>query len=346
MSGAPLLAVRDLKTYFESEDGVGKAVDGVSFALERGEVLGMVGESGCGKSVTSLSIMRLVPEPPGRCEGGEIVFDGRDLLRLHESEMRRVRGRHIAMIFQEPMTSLNPVFTVGDQVGEGYMLHMGAGRKAARDRACELMERVGIPAARRRVDDYPHQFSGGMRQRIMIAMALACDPRLLIADEPTTALDVTIQAQILELLNRLREELSMAILLITHDLAVIAETAHRVVVMYAGKIVEEASVRDLFASPMHPYTRGLMGSIPRLDETRDRLISIDGVVPSPFGLPGGCRFYNRCSDRMDVCRAVEPPLASPEGAPTPAAQAVTHRVACHLYPAALTGAAGPGGAPA
>ncbi|MBI4859624.1 MAG: ABC transporter ATP-binding protein [Candidatus Riflebacteria bacterium] len=327
--GGVLLEVKHLRTCFWSAEGEGQAVDDVSFTIQVGEVLGMVGESGCGKSVTSLSIMRLIPEPPGKIAGGEILFDGRDLLRLSAEEMRRVRGRQISMIFQEPMTSLNPVFTVGYQIMEGYMLHTGATRGQALDRALELMKLVGIPSPERRVDDYPHQFSGGMRQRIMIAMALSCDPRLVIADEPTTALDVTIQAQILELMNRLRTQLGMAILLITHDLAVIAETAHRVVVMYAGKIVEEAAVEDLFHSPLHPYTQGLMGSIPRLVRRGDRLVSIDGMVPSPFRLPAGCRFFNRCKRRMERCERSMPPFFEvPPGS--------GHRAACFLHEGAAT----------
>jgi oligopeptide/dipeptide ABC transporter ATP-binding protein len=320
-----VLDVRNLKTYFLTDDGEGKAVDDVSFSIARGEVLGLVGESGCGKSVTSLSIMRLVPDPPGKILGGQILFNGRNLLELSEDEMRQVRGQDISMVFQEPMTSLNPVFTVGDQIQEGYVLHTGASTKDARARAIELMKLVNIPAPESRVDDYPHQFSGGMRQRIMIAMALACNPKVVICDEPTTALDVTIQAQILELLNKLRTELGTAILLITHDLAVIAETAHRVVVMYAGKVVEEAAVRELFRRPLHPYTQGLMGSIPRVDQKRDRLQSIEGVVPSPFGLPDGCRFYNRCNQRMDLCKSQMPQLVDKgEGG-------VRHQVACHIY---------------
>ena len=326
MSGTePVLEVRHLKTYFLTEDGEGKAVDDVSFSIGRGEVLGLVGESGCGKSVTSLSIMRLVPDPPGKILGGQILFNGRNLLELSEEEMRTVRGRDVSMVFQEPMTSLNPVFTVGDQIQEGYILHTGASKKDARARTIELMKLVNIPAPETRIDDYPHQFSGGMRQRIMIAMALACNPKVVICDEPTTALDVTIQAQILELLNTLRTEMGTAILLITHDLAVIAETAHRVVVMYAGKVVEEAEVRALFAKPLHPYTQGLMGSIPRVDQKSDRLASIEGVVPSPFGLPDGCRFYNRCNQRLDLCKTQCPTLVD-KGEP-----GHPHTVACHIY---------------
>ena len=320
-----MLDVRNLKTYFLTEDGEGKAVDDVSFSIARGEVLGLVGESGCGKSVTSLSIMRLVPDPPGKILGGQVLFCGKNLLDLPEHEMRRVRGKDVSMVFQEPMTSLNPVFTVGDQISEGYILHMGASKKEARARAIELMKLVNIPSPESRVDDYPHQFSGGMRQRIMIAMALVCDPKVVICDEPTTALDVTIQAQILELLGRLREELGTAILLITHDLAVIAETAHRVVVMYAGKVVEEAPVKELFARPLHPYTQGLMGSIPRVDQKRERLASIEGVVPSPFGLPDGCRFYNRCSQRLDMCKTQMPALVDR------GEHGLRHTVACHIY---------------
>ncbi len=298
-----LLEVRNLCTYFHTEEGLGKAVDGVSFELRRGETLGLVGESGCGKSVSALSVMRLIPQPPGQIESGEILFAGRDLLRLSEEEMCRVRGDEIAMIFQEPMTSLNPVLTCGFQIAESVILHQGVSKQEARNRAIEMLRLVGIPAPEQRVDEYPHQLSGGMRQRVMIAMALSCNPQLLIADEPTTALDVTIQAQILELLQRLQEELKMAVLMITHDLGVIAEVADRVAVMYAGQVVEYASTRDLFNSPQHPYTRGLMQSVPRLDESRERLDIISGIVPDAREFPEGCRFAPRCPLAEDRCRS-------------------------------------------
>ena len=298
-----LLEVRNLCTYFHTEEGLGKAVDGVSFELRRGETLGLVGESGCGKSVSALSVMRLIPQPPGQIESGEILFGGRDLLRLSEEEMCRVRGDEIAMIFQEPMTSLNPVLTCGFQITESVILHQGVSKQEARNRAIEMLRLVGIPAPEQRVDEYPHQLSGGMRQRVMIAMALSCNPQLLIADEPTTALDVTIQAQILELVQRLQEELKMAVLMITHDLGVIAEVADRVAVMYAGQVVEYASTRDLFNSPQHPYTRGLMQSVPRLDESRERLDIISGIVPDAREFPEGCRFAPRCPLAEDRCRS-------------------------------------------
>ena len=321
-----LLAVRDLQTYFFTVDGVTRAVDGVSFDVFPGETLGIVGESGCGKSVTSLSIMGLVPNPPGRIAGGRILFEGEDLLTRSPAELREIRGNRIAMIFQEPMTSLNPVYTVGDQIAEGLIRHRGVSRAAARERTIDLLRRVRIPSAERRVDDYPHQMSGGMRQRVMIAMALACEPRLLIADEPTTALDVTIQAQILELMKTLRDETGTAILLITHDLGVIAELADDVAVMYAGRIVEQAPVRELFADPQHPYTLGLLGSLPRLDAVQDRLTAITGSVPDPRHMPVGCRFSPRCPLADARCRAEQPPLASVHGA------APVHQVACWKAP--------------
>jgi oligopeptide/dipeptide ABC transporter ATP-binding protein len=303
-----LLEVRDLRTHFAVEGGEFRAVDGVSFTLEAGRTLGIVGESGCGKSVTSLSIMRLVPEPPGRIAGGEILFDGDDLLKLPADAMRDLRGNEIAMIFQEPMTSLNPAFTIGDQIEEAVIRHRGLDRKAARAHALEMLRRVRIPAPERRLDDYPHKLSGGMRQRAMIAMALACDPKLLIADEPTTALDVTIQAQILDLLRRLRDETGAAIILITHDLGVIAELAQEVLVMYAGAVVERAPVETLFAEPQHPYTVGLLGSIPKLHEEQERLATIEGMVPNPLDMPRGCRFNPRCPFAIAICREKEPPL--------------------------------------
>ncbi len=305
----PLLEVKGLRTEFRSGGSSFAAVDGISFSLAPGETLGIVGESGCGKSVTSLSIMRLVPNPPGRITAGDIRLEGRNLLDLPESAMRAVRGDDIAMIFQEPMTSLNPVQTVGDQIIEAVQLHRSLSAAAARARALEMLQLVKIPSPETRLDEYPHQLSGGMRQRVMIAMALACDPKLLIADEPTTALDVTIQAQILDLLRDLRERTGAAIMLITHDLGVVAELAHRVIVMYAGRIVEEAPVGLLFADPQHPYTLGLLGSIPRLGSDGDeRLTAIEGVVPNPYALPPGCRFSPRCPLADEKCRSEQPAL--------------------------------------
>ena len=307
----PLLRVRDLKTYFVTEHGSGtaRAVDGVSFDLNPGETLGIVGESGCGKTVTSLSILRLVPEPPGHILPGSLIeFEGRNLLALTASELREVRGNRIAMIFQEPMTSLNPVFTVGDQIAEAAIIHQHLSRKAARARAIEMLKLVGIPDPDERVDHYPHQLSGGMRQRVMIAMALVCHPQVLIADEPTTALDVTIQAQILELLDRLQKELGMAVLLITHDLGVVAGHADRVVVMYAGEVVETADTTALFDRPVHPYTEGLLAAVPRIDAPRSRLHAIPGQVPAATAWPVGCRFHPRCPYAWDKCVAEEPPL--------------------------------------
>ena len=308
-TGAALLEVRDLRTYFYTDEGVARAVDGVSFTLGRGETLGLVGESGCGKSVSALSIMRLVADPPGKIESGRVLLGERDLLQLGEKQMCRVRGDEVAMIFQEPMTSLNPVLTCGYQIAEAVILHQEVTRQEARLRAIDMLARVGIPAPEQRVDEYPHQMSGGMRQRVMIAMALSCHPDLLIADEPTTALDVTIQAQILELLEGLQEDLHMAILMITHDLGVIAETADHVAVMYAGEIVEYTATAELFARPRHPYTRGLMRSIPRLDASRQRLEIIEGMVPDARHFSSGCRFAPRCPLADDHCRAQEPQLA-------------------------------------
>jgi peptide/nickel transport system ATP-binding protein len=309
----PILEIEDLRTHFLTRDGVVRAVDGVSLELQRGETLGVVGESGCGKSVTALSVLRLIPTPPGRFASGAIRFEGRDLLKLSRAEMRAIRGNDISMIFQEPMTSLNPVLTVGRQIAETLALHQGLSKKAALRRAAEMLELVRIPEARRRLDDYPHQLSGGMRQRVMIAMALACNPKILIADEPTTALDVTIQAQILQLMLELKERFDTAIVLITHDLGVIAETAQRVVVMYAGRKVEEAPVRELFRTPRHPYTRGLLASVPRLDRAaeagpRPRLMEIAGMVPSLKDVPPGCTFAERCSFASEQCRRAYPPL--------------------------------------
>ena len=319
-----LVDVRDLCTYFRSDEGVAKAVDGVSVRVPAGRTLGLVGESGCGKTVTALSVMRLVPSPPGRIERGEVVFEGRDLLKLSEAAMRRIRGNDISMIFQEPMTSLNPVFTCGNQITEVLQLHQGLGKRAALERAIEMLDKVGIPSPAQRVHEYPHQLSGGMKQRVMIAMALACNPKLLIADEPTTALDVTIQAQILDLLRALQDEFHMAILLITHDLGVIAEMAERVAVMYAGKIAEFADVGELFGNPMHPYTQGLFGSLPKLGTKTERLNVIPGTVPNPIDFPSGCKFHPRCPHAFDRCTVEEPEL-QPVGAQG-------HIAACHLYP--------------
>ncbi len=319
-----LLKIHNLHTYFFTDEGVAKAVDGVDLELEEGGTLGVVGESGCGKSVTALSVMRLIPDPPGKITQGEIFFGGTNLLTLSEAEMRKIRGRSISMIFQEPMTSLNPVFQIGDQISEVLRLHEGMSRKDAWARSAEMLKMVGIPAPERRVYEYPHQLSGGMRQRAMIAMALACSPKLMIADEPTTALDVTIQAQILELMNHLKEEKGMSVILITHNLGVIAETAQRVAVMYAGRIVEYAGVKPIFASPKHPYTQGLLHSIPRLDQDqgrKKRLEAIPGLVPSLLDLPKGCKFSNRCKYVFDRC-GEEPSLT--EVAPG-------HLVRCWLY---------------
>jgi peptide/nickel transport system ATP-binding protein len=306
----PLLAVRDLKTYFYTADGVTRAVDGISFSVDAGKTLGIVGESGCGKSVTALSILQLLPPKIGRIAGGEVVFQGRDLSKLSEAEMRLIRGNDIAMIFQEPMTSLNPVFTVGHQIAEAVRIHQRLDRKSANARAVDMLALVKIPDPARRAQDYPHQFSGGMRQRAMIAMALACDPKLLIADEPTTALDVTIQAQILKLITDLQGRTGAAVILITHDLGVVAETCERVVVAYAGRKVEEARVEDLFARPLHPYTQGLMASLPRMRKTgrRGRLAEIPGVVPSLREPLAGCAFAARCALATNRCRGEIPAL--------------------------------------
>jgi len=316
-----VLEVEDLRTYFYTRGGLMKAVDGVSFALKRGETLAIVGESGCGKSVTALSILRLVPDPPGRIVGGSARLDGVDLIELDAAEMRAVRGNDISMIFQEPMTSLNPVMTIGRQIGEALVLHQALSRKAATRRATEMLQLVGIPEPKQRIREYPHQLSGGMRQRAMIAMALACNPKVLIADEPTSALDVTIQAQILDLIGRLQKELGTAVILITHDLGVVAETAERVIVMYAGRKVEEATVAALFASPLHPYTRGLLNSIPRLPSIEkrsdgapaQRLQEIPGIVPALSNLPPGCSFAPRCAFASDVCRQEYPRYEEKQG---------------------------------
>jgi len=303
-----LLEVKDLKTYFFLDEGVAKAVDGVSFHVDKGETLGLVGESGCGKSVSALSIMRLIPDPPGKIVGGQIILGGKNVLELDEKQVRDIRGNEVSMIFQEPMTSLNPVFTCGSQIEEAVILHQKVSKKEAHQKAIEMLRLVGIPAPEQRVREYPHQLSGGMRQRVMIAMALSCNPSLLLADEPTTALDVTIQAQILELLERLQRELHMAVIMITHDLGVIAEVASRVAVMYAGKIVEYAGVQEIFSTPHRPYTQGLLKSIPKLSESKDRLAVIPGMVPNPLAFPRGCKFHPRCPRVIAECRKAEPDL--------------------------------------
>ena len=319
-----LLEIRGLKTHFKTDDGWVHAVDGVDLSVDSGETVCLVGESGSGKSVTAMSVLKLVPMPPGRIVAGQVLWDGRDLVPLPPAEMQRLRGREIGVVFQEPMTALNPVYTVGEQICEGLRLHEGLSRAAALERATELLALVHIPQAARRVHDYPHQFSGGMRQRVMIAMALACQPRLLIADEPTTALDVTIQAQILDLLTELKERLGMAILLITHAMGVVAEVAQRVVVMYAGQVIEEGSVEEVFERPWHPYTQGLIRSIPRIDADASRgarLVSIPGTVPSLIEPPPGCRFAPRCAHVRAACTQATPALR---------AVGTGHRVACIL----------------
>jgi peptide/nickel transport system ATP-binding protein len=323
-----LLDIRGLKTHFKTDDGWLHAVDGVDLAIEAGETVCVVGESGCGKSVTAKTVMKLIDMPPGKIVAGQVLWQGRDLVPLGNDEMRKIRAKEIAIIFQEPMTSLNPVYTVGEQIAESIRLHEGLNRKDALDRAVEMLKLVNIPTPGRRVKDYPHQFSGGMRQRVMIAIALACNPKLLIADEPTTALDVTIQAQILDLMAELKERLGMAILLITHAMGVVAETAQRVVVMYAGKVVEEASVHDLFAHPRHPYTQGLIRSIPRIDTAathKVRLEAIAGTVPKLINPAEGCRFADRCRHVMPACRSATPPLLEVKPG---------HKVACILEAAA------------
>ncbi|MCH8993877.1 MAG: ABC transporter ATP-binding protein [Chloroflexi bacterium] len=326
-----LLEVRDLRTYFFTDDGVVKAVDGVSYDVEEGETLGLVGESGCGKSVSALSILRLIPTPPGKIVGGEVIFEGEDLLKVDEAEIRHVRGNRIAMIFQEPMTSLNPVLTIGRQLTEGLELHLNMDGESAERRAIQLLELVGISEAAARISDYPHQFSGGMRQRVMIAMALSCNPKLLLADEPTTALDVTIQAQVLEILARLSRELGTAVVIITHNLGVVARYADRVNVMYAGKIVETASAKTLYEQPRHPYTLGLLKSVPRLDqEKKTKLEVIEGTPPDLINMPPGCSFYPRCTFRVDRCAQEAPPM-----------QAVgdKHQAACWEWPRVAEAAA-------
>jgi len=319
---AGLIEIKNLRTSFFTPEGEMRAVDGVSFDIEEGKTLGLVGESGCGKSVTALSIMRLIPSPPGKVVGGQILFRGKDLLELNREEMRKVRGNEISMVFQEPMTSLNPVFTIGNQIMEAIRLHQGLARREAREKAIEMLRLVKIADPAARIDVFPHQLSGGMRQRVMIAMALSCNPSLLIADEPTTALDVTIQAQILELMKELQESLGMAILLITHDLGVVAEQADEVAIMYAGKIVEKARPEAIFSKPLHPYSLGLLNSVPGISgKKKKRLEAIPGVVPSPLDLPGGCRFRDRCPKAAGICADGEPDLIEKEK---------DHWVACYM----------------
>ncbi|TMA67053.1 MAG: ABC transporter ATP-binding protein [Deltaproteobacteria bacterium] len=320
---ADLLQVKNLQTSFFTPEGEVRAIDGVSFEIGEGKTLGLVGESGCGKSVTSLSIMRLIQSPPGKIVGGEIIYRGRDLLKLNNEAMRKIRGNEISMIFQEPMTSLNPVFTVGNQIGEAIKLHQGLGKQETRQKTIEMLRLVKIADPESRVDSYPHQLSGGMRQRVMIAMALSCNPSLLIADEPTTALDVTIQAQILELMKELQQKIGgMALLLITHDLGVVAEQADEVAIMYAGKIVERANTKAIFSRPFHPYTVGLLNSLPgATGQKKKRLDAIPGVVPNPLHLPSGCRFRDRCPRAADLCAQSEPELVEKEPG---------HTVACHF----------------
>lgn len=304
----PLLSVSGLQTHFFTDEGVVRSVDNVDFTINEGEILGIVGESGCGKSVTSLSIMGLVASPPGKIVGGQILFEGKNLVELSPKEMRAIRGNKISMIFQEPMTSLNPVFRIGDQLCEAIRLHMKLGKNEAKERAVQLLKQVGLPRAEQLIDEYPHQLSGGMRQRVMIAMGIACNPRLLIADEPTTALDVTIQAQILDLMRKISKESGTAIMLITHDLGVVAEMCDRVVVMYAGKVVEQTDVKTLFANPQHPYTIGLLQSMPTLNERKESLSTIPGNVPIPSELPAGCKFAPRCTHATAICHQQEPEL--------------------------------------
>ncbi|RPF36024.1 ABC transporter ATP-binding protein [Streptomyces sp. TLI_185] len=326
-----LLEVRDLHVEFRTRDGVAKAVNGVDYGVDAGETLAVLGESGSGKSVTAQAVMGILDMPPGRITGGEILFQGRDLLKLKEEERRKVRGAEMAMIFQDALSSLNPVLSVGDQLGEMFVVHRGMSRKDARAKAVELMERVRIPAAKERVKDYPHQFSGGMRQRIMIAMALALEPALIIADEPTTALDVTVQAQVMDLLAELQREYNMGLILITHDLGVVADVADRIAVMYAGRIVESAPVHDIYKVPAHPYTKGLLESIPRLDQKGQELYAIQGLPPNLMHIPPGCAFHPRCPMAQDVCRTDEPPLYEVNG------EEPARRSACHFWRECMNG---------
>lgn len=304
----PILEVQGLKTYFTTKRGVSKAVDGIDFVLHKGETLGIVGESGCGKSMTSLSILRLIPSPPGKIAGGSILFKGKDLVTMPEDEMRKIRGNEISMIFQEPMTSLNPVIPVGEQIAEAIRLHQKLGKRAALEKSIEMLKLVGIPSPEKRAKQEPFQLSGGMRQRVMIAMALACTPEVLIADEPTTALDVTIQSQILELIKDLQTKIGMGVIMITHDLGVVAETCDKVAVMYAGNIVEYASTEQIFTNPKHPYTQGLLDSLPKINEDVDELKTIEGSVPSPYNMPSGCRFASRCPYKEEICLSHKPEL--------------------------------------
>jgi peptide/nickel transport system ATP-binding protein/oligopeptide transport system ATP-binding protein len=320
-----LLEIQELKTYFYTLEGTARAVQDVSLFMDEGETVGLVGESGCGKSVTALSVMRLIKNPPGRIVDGRILFEGADLIKLSEGRMREIRGARIAMIFQEPMTSLNPVYTIGHQISEMFVLHKRLGKKESWARAVDTLRQVQMPSPRKRANEYPHQLSGGMRQRAMIAMAMACNPKILIADEPTTALDVTIQAQILDLMLKLKEDFDAAVLIITHDLGVVAEIAQRIVVMYAGRVVEEGTTRDIFANPKHPYTQGLLRSVPKLGERsrkgRTRLVEITGIVPSLYDLPQGCSFHPRCPFVMDLCRETPPEFVDLGG---------IHRMRCYL----------------
>ena len=329
-----LLEVKNLKTYFFTGNGVVQAVDGVSFSIRKGESLCLVGESGCGKTATALSILRLIDSPPGRILGGEILYHGEDLLRCSEERLRQIRGSRIAMIFQDPQSSLNPVFTVGDQIAEQIKLHLGLKHKEAMERAQHLMEQVGIPRAGERMKDYPHQFSGGMKQRVMIAAALSCDPEILIADEPTTALDTTIKAQILDIFRDLKQKRNMSILFITHDLGTVAGIANRIVVMYGGRVAETGTALDIFDQPRHPYTQGLIKCLPSLSAQKDRLTPIPGMIPSLIDPPSGCIFHPRCPERMPVCDQEEPPEV---------AISDDHRVVCHLYSASAPSLEGSGG---
>jgi peptide/nickel transport system ATP-binding protein/oligopeptide transport system ATP-binding protein len=320
-----LLEIRELKTYFYTFEGTARAVQDVSFYMDEGETVGLVGESGCGKSVSALSVMRLIKYPPGRIVDGQILFEGADLIKLSEGRMREIRGARISMIFQEPMTSLNPVYTIGHQISEMFVLHKRLGKKESWEQAVDTLRQVQMPSPRKRADEYPHQLSGGMRQRAMIAMAMACNPKILIADEPTTALDVTIQAQILDLMLKLKEDFGAAVLIITHDLGVVAEIAQRIVVMYAGRVVEEGTTRDIFDNPRHPYTQGLLRSVPKLGERsrkgRTRLVEIAGMVPSLYDLPQGCSFHPRCPFAMGICRETPPEFKDLGG---------IHRMRCYL----------------